>query len=377
MASVRDIFDPAHYENVRRPLLEAETLPPWCYTSQAFYEREVERMFKKTWNFIGRVDEVAEPGDYMTFELFGEPLIILRDKAGKVRAFANTCRHRGACLLEGRGNCRVISCPYHGWAYALSGELVATPGMERTLDFDSDRYGLLPVRLETWDGFIFVSFDADCTSLSEHLGELPERLRSYNFADMVCVRRKEYDLACNWKIYLENAMEDYHTPTVHKKSIGKQVTMPQEGPGEWDAIHMPAEKSIALLPEDAAFALPEIAGLEGQAAAGTYFLAIYPATFFALTQDCMWWLQLFPLGPDRSKLVAGPCFPRDTVARGDFAEKVQAYYRRWDKSLGEDNRISETQQAGLKSSFSRPGRFSFHEPVVQAIANWVLDHVLD
>jgi len=147
--------------------------------------------------------------------------------------------------------------------------------------------------------------------------------------------------------------------------------------GAWGGIHMAAEKTIAVLAEDLGHALPPIASLKGKAAAGTYFLVIYPSTFFALTQDCMWWLQQFPQGPARTKVVIGSCFPRSTVARADFSEKAGFYYRRWDKSIPEDNAISERQQAGLQSSFASPGRLSVREPMVRDIANWVLDRMLD
>lgn len=376
MSTTETLFDPAHYAKVRLPVLEAETLPPWCYTSPAFYERELERIFRRGWNFLGRADELPEPGDFATFELVGEPILVVRGRDGLLRAFVNSCRHRGSRLLEGSGNCRVISCPYHAWAYGLTGELVATPGMERTLGFERADYGLVPLRLENWAGFLFVSFEAEPPSLAEYLGNLPETLASYRFEDMVCVRRKEYDLGCNWKLYVENAMEDYHTPTVHKKSIGKQVAEPIESLGQWSGIHMPAERTIAVLAEDLDHAFPQIPSLEGRARHGTHFAVIYPCTFFAVTQDCMWWLQEFPLGPERTKVVIGSCFPKATVARPDFAEKVQKYYRRWDKALPEDNWISEMQQEGLRSRFSRPGRLSFHEPVVHDIANWVLDRVV-
>ena len=377
MTLAGNMFDPAHYAKARRPVLEAETLPPWCYTSQQFYDREVERMFKTSWNFIGREDELPTAGDYAVYDLVGEPVLIVRDRAGKVRAFANSCRHRGTRMLHGQGNCRGIICPYHGWAYGLNGDLVGAAGMEETRDFDKSAYGLHPIRLETWDGFIFVTFSAAAGTLREYLGDLPEKLESYRLADMVCVRRREYDLACNWKIYLENAMEDYHTPIVHRQSIGAQVTLPEASHGAWGGIHMNAEQTIAVLAEDLSHAFPPIASLTGKAAAGTYFLAIYPSTFFATTQDCMWWLQQFPRGPDRTKVVIGSCFPRATVARADFAERAQYYYRRWDKSLPEDNAISELQQAGLQSSFASPGRLSVHEPLVRDIANWVLDRMLD
>src|SRR5271169_4072354 len=99
-----DLLDPRLYAKVRRPLLEAETMPPWCYTSQAFYDREVERLWRKIWNFIGSVDQVAKNGDYFTLTFAGVPVIVLRDQSGTLRAFANTCRHRGCELLEGNGN---------------------------------------------------------------------------------------------------------------------------------------------------------------------------------------------------------------------------------------------------------------------------------
>jgi phenylpropionate dioxygenase-like ring-hydroxylating dioxygenase large terminal subunit len=377
MTGTSSIFDPELYRRVRQPTLAAEGLPPWCYTSQAFYDREIERIFRTEWNFVGRADEIAKPGDFKVFDLVGESVIVLRDQAGGLRAFANTCRHRGTRLLDGTGNCKSIACPYHAWVYALDGRLIASLGMEATLDFNTADHGLLPVRLEQWAGFLFVSF-ADGETLADYLGDLPARFAAYNFADMVCVRRKEYDLACNWKLYVENAMEDYHTPTVHRKSIGLQQTALEEGgTGAWDAIFMPAPQTIAVLPEDSASALPSIGGLSGKPASGTFFTVIYPCTFFATTQDCMWWLQEFPLGPGRTKVSVGSCFPRATVARPDFAEKVQKYYRRWDKSLPEDNAISERQQAGLASRFARPGRLSVHEPAVHRIANWVLDRVLD
>lgn len=376
MIATQGMFDPRSYAAVRRPLAEAEALPAWCYTSQAFYEREVERIFLRTWNFVGRVDEVAKAGDYLVFDFVGQSVIIIRDRAGRINAFVNSCRHRGTRLLDGKGSCRAITCPYHAWAFSLAGELVATPGMEDVRNFDKKQWGLTPVRLETWGGFMFICFDPAAPGLAEHLGDFTETFACYRFEDMVLVRRKEFELACNWKLYVENAMEDYHTPTVHRGSIGLQRTVPEETRGQWDAIHMEAADTIAVLPGDTT-PFPHIPTLAGKAATGTYFALIYPATFFATTKDCMWFLQTIPLGPARMRLSVGSCFPRSTVERPDFEEVVQRYYRRWDKSIPEDNAISERQQAGLASSLARPGRLSMHEPVVHAMANWVLDRVLE
>ena len=211
--------------------------------------------------------------------------------------------------------------------------------------------------------------------LSTHLGNLPDAFQSYNFADFVCVKRTEYDLACNWKIYIENAMEDYHTATVHRKSIGTQETTRETVTGEWDAIHMPAPDTIAILPGDTT-TFPHVPTLSGKPAAGTFFTVIYPNTFFATTHDCMWWLNAVPVAADRTRVIHGACFPRSTTERPDFEEVVPRYFKRWTKSLKEDNDISEVQQIGLNSRFGVPGRFSLKEPIVHALDNWVIERIL-
>ena len=245
-----DIFDPRHYEGVRRPLLDAVSLPPWCYTSDAFYRREVEEILVKSWNLVGRVDEIPHPGDYRVFDLCGQSAIVMRGEDGEIRALANTCRHRGTRLLDDRGNCRAIICPYHAWTYRLDGTLFGCRGMEKTRGFDKEGNGLAPVRLGVWAGFIFVCFSDECPDLETWLGDLPREFGPYRFETFALVRRKHYDLDCNWKLYIENAMEDYHTPTVHRSSIGLQETDPLETIGEWDSIHMESDGTIAVLPED-------------------------------------------------------------------------------------------------------------------------------
>ena len=158
MSAGPGVFDPKTYESVRRPLPQAECLPAWCYTSQEFFDREVDEIFLKCWNFVGREDEWPNPGDYQVFDFVGQSVILIRDRRGKLGAFVNSCRHRGTRLLDGRGTCRAISCPYHAWAYSLSGDLVATPGMEDVQNFDKREWGLTPVRLESWGGFVFINF---------------------------------------------------------------------------------------------------------------------------------------------------------------------------------------------------------------------------
>ena len=378
MSVIENMFDPARYAGVRKPLLEAETLPPDCYTSEAFYRREVETIFLKVWNFIGRADRIPNPGDYFAFEFVGVPVVVVRGRDGKVRAFANSCRHRGAKVMQGEGHCTVMSCPYHAWTYAIDdGRLIGAMEMDETAGFAKKDFGLVPLRLELWGGFMFLNFDKDAAPLSDWLGDLPEVLASYDLESMVTTRRVEYDLACNWKVYVENAMESYHVPTVHQQTLQKQKrdhNPPIPTKGEYCGLFTRHTGSRALLPDAKGF--PYIPTLEGLANEGTYYVLINPSTMFGLTYDCMWWLELHPISAGRTKLIVGSCFPEATTKRDDFEELVGNYYERWNKSIVEDNDISDIQQIGLSSPFVQPGRFSYMEPLVHTIDNWVLDRVL-
>jgi phenylpropionate dioxygenase-like ring-hydroxylating dioxygenase large terminal subunit len=371
------LFDPAHYHNVRKPLLEAETLPRWCYTSEAFHAGEVERIFLKMWCFVGRLDELPNPGDYMAVDLPGGPILIMRARDGVVRAFANTCRHRGAKLLDGRGNCRSgVVCPYHSWTYGLDGRLAGAPNMAKTLGFDKAHYGLEPIRLDHWAGFMFVNFAKDGPTLLEQLGDMPQQLGPYRLDDMVCVKRLDFEVKCNWKFLLENALESYHTATVHRETLGEQWAEDVETTGDWRAIFLPGEKSVSVLPGEMP-PFPRIDGLNGRAAGGTYFTAVFPSTQFACAVDSMWWLRIYPKGPGVTLHNFGFCFPKSTVADPDFERKTEPYFRRWLAGALEDNLISEAQHAGAQSVAHRPGPFSHRERAVHEIANWLLDRVLD
>ena len=380
MGAVHNILDPRPYATSRLPAMEAETLPPWCYTARDFYELEVERIFRRVWNFIGRADHIPNPGDYFTLDLVGVPIIVVRDRAGGLRAFANSCRHRGTMLVTGEGHCTAFKCPYHSWVFGLEGELLSANEMQETKDFDPSRYGLIPIKLETWGGFVFVNLDPDSASLAEYLGDLPGRLAPYNMSEMVCVRRREYDLACNWKLWIENAKESLHIATVHRKTINRYASADTAGyeilevGGQYLMTAAKHSGSMALLKDDKGF--PRIETLAGRAAEGTLAPLIYPCTYLGCTIDCVWYLELLPAGPGRTKLIHGACFPRSRLERPDFPEVVENYYRRWDITSDEDILACELQQRGVTSPLSARGRFSYREALVHEIDNWVLDRLL-
>jgi choline monooxygenase len=374
-----NLLDPKFHAAARRPLLEAETLHPSCYTSADLFERELETIFRKVWIFAGRVDQIPKPGDYFTTQLSGVELVIVRGDDGEIRALANSCRHRGAKVVEGAGSAKALKCPYHGWLYRLDGTLAGAAGMDSARNFERSDFPLLQVKIGFWAGFIFVNFDPACEGLEEFLGNIDDTFSSYRMDDMVCTRRYEYEVPCNWKIYVENAMEAFHVPHVHRRSINKQRGSVQNDrtfdstEGNWVAMHKEHEGSRAILDGQKSF--PRIPGLQGKAARGTYYPLIFPTTMLGCTIDCMWYLDIHPLTPTTMRLIVGVCFPKEMVARPDFSELAPNYYGRFEMTTKEDIDISVIQQKGVTSPLCRPGRLSEHEPLVHEIDNWVLDHL--
>src|ERR1700736_4017901 len=160
MTASSALFDAARFEKVRLSPERAEPLPHWAYTSQAGHERETERIFRKTWNYLGHVSRLPNRNDYFTAEIAGIPLIVLNGQDGVIRAFFNSCRHRGSKLLSGAGNCKLIRCPYHAWAYDTTGALVATPLVDEEMQELRGGLSLHSARVDVVDGFLFVAFDA-------------------------------------------------------------------------------------------------------------------------------------------------------------------------------------------------------------------------
>jgi len=369
-----NIFDPRHYAAVRQPLACAQTLPAWCYTRQAFLDAETDRIFGRSWFFVGRSDELPVTGAYMALSSPLGPLILVCDSAGRIRAFANTCRHRGCEIVKGRGRTTGFVCPYHGWTYALDGRLLRARHMEATEGFDPAALGLIELRAEDWDGFVFVTADPAVGSLRAWLGDMPTRFASHDCTNLRCVDRVHYRIACNWKLLLENALEDYHTASVHRGSIGTQSAMREATSGEWDSLYLETREPVGTLPGTRS-PFPAIATLEGAARYRSYFTIVYPNTQFCFTQDCMWWLSVRPVSVDTSELDVGYCFPRTTMERPDFSDAVKKYFARWKLTTEEDIAVSERQQLGLASALRLSGPLSWKEELVNRFDRWVLDRV--
>jgi choline monooxygenase len=370
------MFDQQQYELTRRPLRQAGPLPGWCYTSPEWYQRELDVIFRKEWLCVGRVEQIPNTGDYFTQEVIGQPLIVVRD-GSEVRVHLGVCRHRGAIITQGKGKCRSFVCPYHSWTYALSGKLVGIPGSPHPLagveDFSNDDYGLIPIRSGIWGGFIFVTFNADATPLQTWLGDLPEFLAEYNIDQMQWTHVDEYEIDCNWKVWLEHAFENYHVATVHRQHYdpkNPQNWQFERTNGPWEAMY--SKRSVV-----AYSGLPEIPGLSENRKAGLYHIWLQPSLQIIITSSYMKYRQYLPKGPGKLLLYENWTFPRSTVERPDFKDIVgPEYYHKYSQIIREDLTINPNVQKAMGSGAFRPGRYSLEEYVVHRIGNYVLDKVV-
>ncbi len=358
------------------PLQRARSMPAGFYTDPAIFELERKHIHLKHWFFLCREESLAKPGDYRAFDTVGGPLLLIRGKDSKLRAFANFCRHRGSILAEGAGNASRLICPYHAWSYLSDGTLYGCPDMKDAEGFDRVENGLVPIRMESWAGFVFATYNQDAAPLIEHLGDLPERMATHKLDRMRCTWTTTLAPRCNWKLILENSMETYHTGIVHRESVGAQQSRTLPTRGEWLCLQVISGRSIATL-QDTVPTFAPMQGLDEEARQGTYFTVIHPTCQLVMAQDCLWWLNVLPLAHDRTQLEIGGCFPADTLADPEFAAKSAPYYERWEKVGREDVGILEKQQVALGSVLYRPGPLSWRDDQVQAIGKWVIDRLPD
>jgi phenylpropionate dioxygenase-like ring-hydroxylating dioxygenase large terminal subunit len=367
---------------------DAETLPPAAYSSQAFFDLEVERIFKKDWFCVGHVSQVAETGDYFSLTLFGEPLVVVRGP-DRIRVLSRVCLHRWAPVVAGEGNARIFSCPFHKWGYALDGQLLGAPFMEQAAGFDPKECRLPEIRSEIVEslGLIFITFSDEISPIAERLQDFSERYGNWRFADLVAVRPREEGDAqkdpwtqnhFNWKVQVETFMECYHHIGAHPETF--EIDQParlsscEAGKPGWTVCHSPYRESA---PESAyTFGLPVIPGIAEEQRQTCDYVLLYPATLLSIRPDSAGVLILIPVGPrltlSRSfTLVSAEAAAQPALVAEAFAARKEFF----DKANQEDIAVNEMQQAGAGSALARIGRLGHLERTVAHLAEYVRDRI--
>lgn len=372
----KDQIDPieALRANTSVPFERARAMPTEVYTSPDFLRAELQQIFGKEWFCVGRASTLAEPGDYVTCDLAGQPIIVLRDRDGALRAMSNVCRHRMSTLLEGRGRTRAIVCPYHAWTYNLDGSLRGAPAMAQNEAFCKEAYQLPPVRCEDWLGWVFISLDPEATPVAERLAALETMIAAYDMTRYTEAFQEEHVWDTNWKVLAENFMESYHLPVCHAGTIGglskldEMICPPGHDAFNYHTILKDETLRIAM-------AHPSNTRLQGDARRTTFLIAIYPSLMITLTPGYFWYLSLHPKGPDRVHIRFGGGMSDDYAEDEDAQDNFRALKTLLDDVNVEDRGCTEKVYRGLCSDTATPGHLSHLERPNYDFAQYLMSRI--
>lgn len=361
------------------------TLPSSWYYDPTQYQRELEAVWYRDWVCVGRLDDLRDAGDFIVEAVGAESLILTRDRDGRPRAYHNACRHRGTTLCttpSGRFVNGRIVCPYHGWTYALSGELLATPKMDLPANFRRDAYALYEAHADSWGGFLFVNMNEQpaCT-LAEFLGNEARNVERWPLAGLVSVHREKITLACNWKVFWENYSECYHCPGIHPELcrvvplyregllnyVDSRVALPRDRAHDTRARVAPGLSTWTL---DGQSTLPLIDGPDpDDRALGVVFASFTASLFVVAHPDYVRSVRILPRGPESVELTVDWLLPPGVAER--HPGELERMYELGRLVVEQDGRVCELNQQGLHSRRHHEGVLMPQEEALQEFHEWL------
>ncbi len=332
----------------RAPLAQASTIPAAWYFDARIAELERLNVFSKKWQLVARTQQVKAPGQFVATTVAGEPLVVVRGNDNVLRAFYNVCRHHAAAVVtEPCGQASILHCPYHGWNYGLDGSLKGMPEFEGVENFERSQNGLVPIRVETWECFVFINLDQHAAPLTDFLGGLVRRITPLGIGELQYFDRRSYDINCNWKVFVDNFLDGgYHVPHLHKGLNSvldyKHYTIENE-----DRYCLQSSPMVASS-EDAAI------GSTRKGDRAWYFWQ-HPNLMINCYDGYMDTNLVIPVDVDHCRVIFDFYFRDISEASREYNEQsVNVSNRVQEEDLG----ICEDVQRGLKSRAYRAGRLS-------------------
>jgi phenylpropionate dioxygenase-like ring-hydroxylating dioxygenase large terminal subunit len=353
----------------RLPQKHAVTIPPAFYTSEEILRLEVEQIFKADWLCPGLAADMPKTGDYLTFEVAGQPIVSIRQADGSIRSFANVCVHRMMKLLDGRlGSCgRKISCPYHAWTYNLEGQVLGAGHMGRPPHFDRRDYRLPEVRTEVWEGWIYVTLNAGAPPVATLLADLQPLVARYRMAGYLPAGHQDHIWRTNWKLLCENFMEGYHLPVAHKATVG--AWFPVEDTEFLENVHDAFTVQTFTKGENATYgrAHRDNTELTGHWRHTSVMPTVFPSHMYVLAPDHLWYLTLTPRSAAEVNVRFGIALAPEVdralgTQRSRFVADLLAFF---DRVNAEDRTVVEELQRGAASPLASQGPLSWLEREIQ------------
>ncbi|WP_296049293.1 aromatic ring-hydroxylating dioxygenase subunit alpha [uncultured Alteromonas sp.] len=358
----------------------ANTLPPLCYTDAGFFDFEKRALFDHEWLCVGRVDWLPNPGDFYTTTVVNEPIVVVHDRDGTIRAMSSVCQHRAMLVAEGAGNTRTFTCPYHHWVYNLKGDLINAPAMEKTCNFHKETSGLPNFKLEIWHGFIFINFDDDAKPLAPRLTALEPILANYEIASAEGpAPDRDMQYPFSWKVMFENNNDGYHANRLHQGEFHDYIPselaefpefLPEETAGFYrtngtlhkDASFNPTQKAL----------MPVFPKLNDEERNRMAFANLPPSLSLVLTCDAVIYLILRADGPESHQLDLGVLFAKGAMDDPEFDKKMEMVVERALDINAQDIHVDELVQKGLRSRYAPRGRYSWQEGAQRQFNTWLV-----
>ncbi len=352
--------------------LEALSLPAWIYRDPEFFERERQAIFRNSWQVVCHLNDIPRPGDYHTFEFFGESVFVVRGQDGNVRAFHNVCRHRAARLVDGQsGHCAGrITCPYHAWSYAFDGRLVGVPNREAFSELDTSRHGLASLEHEVFLGFVFVRFAPGLPSVQEMAGPYLHELAPYRMEELQPLGRVSLrPRAVNWKNVADNFSDGLHIPVAHPgltRLFGRGYGIEAKPwiDKMWGTLRdTPSNNWSERLYQHF---LPKVGHLPPERQRLWTYFKLWPNVAFDIYPDQIDFMQFLPVSPTET-LIREIAYVHPDASR----EMRAARYLNWriNRRVSlEDKTLIERVQAGMGSSSYSSGPLSEGEVCLRSFA---------
>jgi Rieske 2Fe-2S family protein len=374
-------IDPGLLEPVLGPSLPgAVTLPAAAYTSPHVFAWEVARFFEAGWVCVGRADDLASPGDQRAYRVGEEGILVVRGTDGRLRAFANVCRHRGHELLapgETR-RLRAIKCPYHAWVYGLDGRLLGAPRFGDVPGFDTADHPLVEARIEEWRGWVFLNASGRAPAFAEHVGGLDAAIAPWEPERLSAAAEHAYEVRANWKTITENYHECYHCPSIHPALC--EVTPIDSGEnlahdGLWIGGTMTLKDAAETMSLTGVSGGVRLRGIDDVRARQVVYVGLFPNLLVSLHPDYVMTHRIEPLGPASTRVECQWLFPPEAWERPGFSADYATEF--WDLTNREDWAACESVARGLASGGFRQGPFAWSEDEVHAFMATVARGYLD
>jgi phenylpropionate dioxygenase-like ring-hydroxylating dioxygenase large terminal subunit len=369
----------ASFESSLIDVASAETLPPVIYTSDEFLEFERRALFDHDWLCVGRSSRIPDVGNYFTTVVNDEHIIVTRSKDGAVRALSAVCQHRGMQLVDDEGTCSKFTCKYHLWSYGLDGRLLGAPAMERTAGFDKKQFPLPQLKVELWQGFIFVNFDPDAAALAPTLERYTPFLANYDLENTVCPGTFTLtDMPWNWKVMFENFNDGYHANKLHHTI---QDFCPSElaaFPVPWDDASNVVFRTNGYVHIDGGFnattkaLMPVFPELTEEERWRSTFALLPPSLCFGTAPDQAFFFIIRPKTPHTIDVEIGYLFHPSALDHPMFEHLFKMSDAGVQVFVQQDQDATTKVQRGMQSRFAARGRYSWQEESHVQFNRWLV-----